>query len=488
MVLYPLHVFEISDHIALVSLLVIQSIYTFILFPLSMYYMMQLWKLHKKNVLFISKRRPQIVLFGILLFSLYPVIIRLLMDLPRVWNKASRFDDPYIRMGLGTVVCLFIYGIFARVWLLYYDYERNMAMFDTQWQTHLKKHSSHVPWALKYRNLGNTKIVFVMSIISWLLAIGSVQLTAHFVGIYAAERAQLQYVAVIPPILAAIIIAFKIRKWNDTLYLKRELQLMAFMTLIAYVAYMCTAYPFLDYYWNIRTIFDNVFVCVWCYALAFISSKWVISKYKIYSLITATNNELSLEEVLCDDIGFKLFAEYLVQEYSIEHLCFLFEIMKLKHELIAAKIITRKEAGILICLNYTDKSNKISVLDMQSIGDTMKYIVDKYINAESEQSINISARIRASIFKLPLKEGRHPLDCTPSDVSMEVRRISKEQVEIIHTTSTTVSLNNTDTFDIAMCLKRFDGAIEQIIKLLTHDSLCRFYESEAYQQIIRNKK
>ncbi len=89
---------------------------------------------------------------------------------------------------------------------------------------------------------------------------------------------------------------------------------------------------------------------MYCYYLAFISTHWVIHKYNKQCLQTPSNKQLSLEYILSDATGFTLFADYLVKQFSIEHLLFLFDIMKLKQELIAMELSFFFEV-FLICYN-----------------------------------------------------------------------------------------------------------------------------------------
>ena len=102
---------------------------------------------------------------------------------------------------------------------------------------------------------------------------------------------------------------------------------------------------FMDRIWNIRLIATNILASVICYLWSFISTKWVITKYENEIIKHNKHNQynekyLGLEQVLSTKDGFKLFANHLVQEFSIEHLFFLFEMMQIKNKLIATELCT----------------------------------------------------------------------------------------------------------------------------------------------------
>ena len=101
----------------------------------------------------------------------------------------------------------------------------------------------------------------------------------------------------------------------------------------------------MDLHWNIRLIITNITMTIMCYCCSFISTKWVITRYqkelikKTICLNTSVlENNISFEDILSSKTGFKLFADHLVKEFSIEHLFFLFEIMLIKNDLLATKL------------------------------------------------------------------------------------------------------------------------------------------------------
>lgn len=175
----PTITIALSDSHALIIFSIIQCIYMFVLCPITIYYTNQLWKLHKDKVLFITKRRPQSVIFGIILLNFYPIIVRLITDFPQIYPPLSHLMvREEIRMTLVDVAHLILYFLFSRVWLLYYDYERNMHLIRIQWQNHIKikrDGEKYTPWTLKHKNLGNTTVMAVIVIISWLIAMVIVQ-------------------------------------------------------------------------------------------------------------------------------------------------------------------------------------------------------------------------------------------------------------------------------------------------------------------------
>ena len=121
---------------------------------------------------------------------------------------------------------------------------------------------------------------------------------------------------------------------------------------------------------NIRVIATNITSGIMCQGFALISTYWSIKQYnklhepqntklKRYrsrtdSLeTTSTDNHhhnlhqlnefpnmtyLTLQDILSTELGFDLFANHLIKEFSIENLFFLFEIMQIKQQCINHKL------------------------------------------------------------------------------------------------------------------------------------------------------
>ena len=137
---------------------------------------------------------------------------------------------------------------------------------------------------------------------------------------------------------------------------------------------------------------------------------------------------------------------------------------------------------------------------IREIKEILQKILDQYIDIESELSINISARTRANILKyeyllleqqtpicdINLSAGSTPTDDAMDDVEME--RVETDEYKDHVTSLNTKSSTLMREFEICEFFKKMDNAIEEVIQLLTNDSLIRFYDSEEYQQMVRNKK
>ena len=182
----PSYKVEVSKDAALIVFIIIQCIYTLILCPITIYYTKQLWKLHKDKILFITKRRPQSVIFGIVLLNFYPIIVRPLSDLPSIYPSLNFYinDRKHVQIVLTDVALFILLALFCRVWLLYYDYERCIHSIRIQWQNPIKiKSENYTPWTLKHKTLGNTFMIFVITVIAWLIAM-IIILLINFLNIF----------------------------------------------------------------------------------------------------------------------------------------------------------------------------------------------------------------------------------------------------------------------------------------------------------------
>ena len=98
--------------------------------------------------------------------------------------------------------------------------------------------------------------------------------------------------------------------------------------------------------------------------------------------------------------GFESFAEQLVREFSIKNLLFLLEMVQIKDQILARKLL--KSAQIEFMLEFDKKvmhirreNSKIRNMDecMVNIG----WIVDHYIDAYADYAVNISSTVRNRI-------------------------------------------------------------------------------------------
>ena len=171
----PIHALEISEQTYLILFITIQSIWTFIFVPSSIYYTIQLWKLSKSNILFISKRRPSMVILTVICINIYMIIFPLASSLPHHYHALDQFHNHEIEIIIGDTIYVIAYLVLFRVWLLYYDYQYEAHLLSVKWKRHILKQRDYKPWTLRHRWMGNTKIIISMLITCWVVACALVQ-------------------------------------------------------------------------------------------------------------------------------------------------------------------------------------------------------------------------------------------------------------------------------------------------------------------------
>ena len=181
MVAYPINAMEISVQTYLIVFIAIQSIWTFILCPLSIYYTIQLWKLSKSNIFFISKRRPLIVYLVVIFINIYMIIFPITTSLPHHYHPLHDFHIHEIELILSDSLFLIAYIVLLRVWLLYYDYKYEAHLLSVQWKRHILRQRDYKPWTLRHRWMGNTKIIIIAIITIWIIACTLVELSSFLI-------------------------------------------------------------------------------------------------------------------------------------------------------------------------------------------------------------------------------------------------------------------------------------------------------------------
>ena len=107
--------------------------------------------------------------------------------------------------------------------------------------------------------------------------------------------------------------------------------------MILWIIYVVFIHPILDipYKSSIRALCMNIWSCTCCYTYCYVATYWVIKQYKKQLNQFDKNREgiqMKLLDILSSKDGFDLFASHLVNEFSLENLAFIFEVMEIKRE------------------------------------------------------------------------------------------------------------------------------------------------------------
>ena len=89
--------------------------------------------------------------------------------------------------------------------------------------------------------------------------------------------------------------------------------------------------------WNLRVIISDLWGSFGSFGFILLSTYWVIRQYnnellRNDALRNGESKKMSLEDILATKDGFDLFANHLVNEFSIENLTFVFQVMQMKYE------------------------------------------------------------------------------------------------------------------------------------------------------------
>jgi len=415
---------SLSDTTTIYLFCIIESIFLLIFCPLSLYFTLKIWHLSKREELFVIKRRPILVVVDVIIFNFTPLVFALSL-LPSHIDALNVFApdvQTMVHEELANFFDLCVYLTLARVWLLFYDYKHSAQTLSYQWEKHIHCGVKKKPWALRFKPLGNSKIIHLVVIFCWItvdvvVAVGTLtnRINAHIFHLAITLPAQ----------IAIVILSWAVRRHNDIFLLKQELVLIAFTSLITMVSLAASFVMFPDkedHLSNAYLLLSNGILCGWCYAVALISTAWVYWKYSNRREDERETNEkcISLEQVLSSRKGFKAFANYLVTEYATESLFFLFEVMQFKNELIKSKIILKANAGVMMDIGFIEEKSNDTRNTRTSDGSEyipkspdefrkdLQQIIDHYIASESTLCINISCKVRKKIL-LSIPKSKSPV-------------------------------------------------------------------------------
>ena len=258
-------------------------------------------------------------------------------------------------------------------------------------------------------------------------------------------------------------------------------------------------------------------------------------------------SEMTLEHILATRDGFDLFANHLVKEFSIENLFFIFELVQIKNELLTHRMINRDDIGTMMDIDFhrmdRTKRSKSIIYSMDELKDNIRYIMNQYIYSDAEFCVNISAHSRRDIIDSyeglleisrsgitepaelemidvnvpPVNTLDHghtnikgiPIGDTSPQISVSVTdRAFKsiagipvnrvESLEIEASMGSHTRTPNTPDPEIKIVYKHaeriqdyiriFDRSMNEIIQLMRKDSLTRFYMTEEYERLSKDRR
>ena len=128
--------------------------------------------------MFVIKRRPVLAVLSVIIFNFTPIIFALSL-LPYHVEYLSALQEEWFQSELTIVFDLCVYLTLARVWLVFYDYKHSAQLLAFQWEKHILQNRVCKPWALRFKLLGNSKIIHSMAIFCWISIEGVSLLSVH---------------------------------------------------------------------------------------------------------------------------------------------------------------------------------------------------------------------------------------------------------------------------------------------------------------------
>ena len=169
--------YTLNQEDTFIVLIAVQSIYWFILIPISLYYARKFWTLYcqQPNEPFFAKRHPKLVISSSITALIYPFAFRPTIDFLTILHILPELNT-LSSVLLNTVSC-FIMFICVRLWLLYFDYSNAKNSYALKWKQQILKQDTHIPWTTKYKFLGSIKFVSIIGAIASFIFITTIALS-----------------------------------------------------------------------------------------------------------------------------------------------------------------------------------------------------------------------------------------------------------------------------------------------------------------------
>ena len=152
--------FDFSHEETMIGVYILAGVYILLCTPLNVYYTYQIWSLYKQNEPFITKRRPMIVIVSSISFNIYGAICRPIADYLRATGRG-----PILLMWiLVQAIQVVIVFICIRLWLLFFDYNKQIHALNHRWKCTITRKEEATSWTHQHRWLGNGKIVSALGL------------------------------------------------------------------------------------------------------------------------------------------------------------------------------------------------------------------------------------------------------------------------------------------------------------------------------------
>eukprot|EP01084_Bolivina_argentea_P142378 250143_1 len=324
--------------------------------PISLYYCYKIWQVRQQS--FFNKRYPRLTVVAVITFLFWIGICRPIADLPYIIPSLN--TSLPIRHPIGMTVPLSI--IFVRVWFLFYNYNRGLQLAQKQWHSkicdNIYNSQTNQFWALTKTYLShNSNTIYYATALYVLIAESSI-LIAGFIFIDSRIDTIIFGFWMCVSLLSMVIMAFKIRPCRDEAYVHHEFRLLSYgavLTIIFFILWMVAIPDNIP----LQKLCRQITVAIMVTFESYVSSKWVLRRYtkRKNTNFSKKNNRkgITLQQVLQHDDGFELFAVFLIQNFAIENLMFLYQAMMFKSECLKNGFIEQSDIGII--LEFGKKTN-----------------------------------------------------------------------------------------------------------------------------------
>ena len=503
------------------------GIIIFIPTPLSIYYLIRFWRLKDKVPTF-HKRHPKLVTFIIICILIHILIIRTIADLPGILDHPLNNDLStfYVRLILWYTIHIIYITLIIRAWLLYIDYTQNEQLITLSWQQQIVHDNIKLPWSLRYKFLSNIKYLSIIAGIYWISIVIAVHTALGYAESHQDFASTASYVIIW---LFTIIIAYKIRKCKDELFIHIEVKCMAIIITIMIPT------TFLMFQWldrgKLLALAITVFLDICLFTMIIIMTRFIEYKYTQkmdrQSVEKRMTENISLKTILGNKDGFDLFAHHLVKEFSIEHLTFLFEIMQLKYDIIDNGLINEEidkngddiNLGIMFKIGefYMKKirrnTYKFETTSAVNVYERLAFLMYNYVDLNGDYSINISAKIRNKLMNkmedIMIEydymeksnsmltrsfsrtydafaginiDGKHEMISSQEDIHNEMDEICVIGIK----KNKNVIVDEGEKEKMVKYFKLMDIVIEDVLQMLSSDSYHRFMQTKKFQKLIES--
>ena len=349
-----------------------------------------------------------------------------------------------------------------RCWMLYYDVNFTNSCQNLEWKQCITSDMQSLrkeTWFIQNkRTYGNAKYMLkrVVSVTFCLVILYMINTTLFTLNVTELELFHIIISIFFPSTLIfMVVINNKMPRFNDHIYVYKEFRIISMIYFLCNLSYIIGGITSIFTGFTPTLLFIGGFFTIGgAFALPFVSTWWVLKhiEVSVEDLLAETQKvELTMNDVLSDEVILHEFMQHLISEYSMECLLALIEFHQFRRYIIEKNCISEEDAECDVDITLTDTVPKSDIV----FGDNHMIETD---DGNTKDMMILYKNMAHGLYNKYIKEG--------GEFEINISYHTRNELEELLDDKEKLSLNK--ELKAVDVMRLFDVAMVEMIKLLSH--------------------